>query len=47
VRGNIKPVEFKILVTEPGDFGIVVPTTIIYTQGESINRDAEEIDKEV
>lgn len=47
VRGNFRPVEFKILATEPGDFGIVAPNTILYTDGEPIKREDEEKNIEV
>jgi transitional endoplasmic reticulum ATPase len=33
VRGNFKPVEFKIVATEPKDFGIVAPNTMLFTEG--------------
>jgi transitional endoplasmic reticulum ATPase len=42
VRGNFKPVEYKIVATEPKEFGIVAPNTMLYTEGEPINRDDEE-----
>lgn len=42
VRGNFKPVEFKIVATEPKDYGIVAPNTILFTEGEPINREDEE-----
>ncbi len=38
VRGSFKPVEFKIVATEPKQFGIVAPSTMLYTEGEPINR---------
>ena len=38
VRGNFKPVEFKIVATEPKQFGIVAPSTMLYTEGEPIDR---------
>ncbi len=41
VRGNFKPVEFKIVATEPGDYGIVAQTTVLFTQGEPIVREEE------
>lgn len=41
VRGNFKPVEFKIVATDPGDFGIVTSATVLFTQGEPIIRDEE------
>lgn len=42
MRGNFKPVEFKIVATEPKEFGIVAPNTMLYTEGEAINREDEE-----
>ena len=30
-RGGFKAVEFKIVATEPQDFGIVAPSTMLYT----------------
>jgi transitional endoplasmic reticulum ATPase len=42
VRGSFKPVEFKIVATEPKDFGIVAPSTMLYTEGDPINREDEE-----
>lgn len=41
VRGNFKPVEFKIVAAEPGDFGIVTSATILFTEGEHIVREEE------
>lgn len=42
VRGNFKAVEFKVVATEPGDFGIVTATTVLFTEGEPIKREDEE-----
>jgi len=42
IRGNFKPVEFKVVATEPKEYGIVAPNTILYTEGEPINREDEE-----
>ena len=42
VRGNFKPVEFKVVATEPKEYGIVAPNTMLYTEGEPINREDEE-----
>lgn len=39
VRGNFKPIEFKIVATEPKEYGIVAPNTMLYTEGEPINRE--------
>ena len=42
VRGGFKAVEFKVVATERGEFGIVAPTTMMFTEGEPINREDEE-----
>jgi transitional endoplasmic reticulum ATPase len=42
VRGNFKPVEFKVVACEPKDFGIVAPNTVLFTEGEPIKREDEE-----
>jgi transitional endoplasmic reticulum ATPase len=42
VRGGFKAVEFKVVATEPQEFGIVAPTTVLYTEGEPIKREEEE-----
>ena len=42
VRGNFKAVEFKVVATEPGEFGVVTSTTVLFTEGEPIKRDDEE-----
>ena len=42
VRGNFKPVEFKIVATETQESGIVAPSTMLYTEGEPIDREEEE-----
>lgn len=34
--------EFKVIATEPGDFGLVASDTILFTDGEPINRDEED-----
>jgi transitional endoplasmic reticulum ATPase len=41
VRGNFKPVEFKIVATDPGEFGIVTSATVLFTEGEPIVREEE------
>jgi len=38
VRGNFRPVEFKIVACEPEDCGIVAPNTVLFTEGEPIER---------
>jgi transitional endoplasmic reticulum ATPase len=42
VRGNFRPVEFKIVACEPEECGIVAPNTVLFTEGEPIVRDDEE-----
>lgn len=42
MRGGFKAVEFKVVATEPGEFGIVAPTTMMFTDGEPIKREDEE-----
>ncbi len=42
VRGNFKAVEFKVVATEPGEFGIVTASTVLFTEGEPIQREEEE-----
>lgn len=42
IRGSFKPIEFKVMAVDPGEFGIVAPTTEIYCDGEPINREDEE-----
>merc|ERR1712054_302290 len=42
VRGNFRPVEFKIVACEPEDIGIVAPNTVIFTEGDPIEREDEE-----
>ena len=47
VRGNFRPVEFKVVATEPGDFGLVAAETVLYTDGEPIVREEEDRSNEV
>lgn len=42
VRGPFKPVEFKIVETEPGEHCIIAPTTLLFDEGEPIKREDEE-----
>jgi transitional endoplasmic reticulum ATPase len=42
VRGGFRPVEFKIVETEPGEACIVSPNTMIFDEGEPIKREDEE-----
>ena len=47
VRGNFRPVEFKVIATEPGDFGIVAQDTVLYTDGDPVVREEEDRNNEV
>jgi len=47
VRGSFKAVEFKVVATEPQEYGIVGPNTVLYTEGEPIKREEEERADEV
>jgi transitional endoplasmic reticulum ATPase len=42
VRGGFRPVEFKVVATDPGDCVIVAPDTVIHTEGEPVKREDEE-----
>lgn len=42
VRGGFKSVEFKIVETDPGEYVIVSPNTMIFDEGEPIKREDEE-----
>jgi len=42
VRGGFKAVEFKVVETDPGDFCIVAPNTMLFDEGEPIKREEEE-----
>eukprot|EP01017_Pseudomicrothorax_dubius_P006192 TRINITY_DN1172_c0_g1_i1.p1 TRINITY_DN1172_c0_g1~~TRINITY_DN1172_c0_g1_i1.p1 ORF type:complete len:820 (-),score=327.32 TRINITY_DN1172_c0_g1_i1:125-2584(-) len=42
IRGGFKAVEFKVVATEPKDYGIVAPSTVLFTEGEPIKREDEE-----
>ncbi|CEM25718.1 unnamed protein product [Vitrella brassicaformis CCMP3155] len=42
VRGGFRPVEFKVVGVDPGDFCIVAPDTVIHCEGEPIKREEEE-----
>ena len=47
MRGGFRPVEFKVVDVEPGEYGIVAPTTTLFDEGEPINRDDENDAEEV
>eukprot|EP00741_Cyanophora_paradoxa_P022393 tig00021463_g21619.t1 len=42
VRGGMRAVEFKVVETDPGDYCIVAPDTVIHCEGEPIKREDEE-----
>jgi len=42
VRNNFVPVEFKVVECEPSAYGLVVPDTLLFTDGEPIKREDEE-----
>ena len=47
VRGAFRAVEFKVVDVDPGEYGIVAPTTTLFDEGEPINRDDENDAEEV
>jgi transitional endoplasmic reticulum ATPase len=47
VSGNFRAVEFKVVATEPKEFGIVSPTTVIFSEGEAIKREEDEAANEI
>lgn len=42
VRGGMRAVEFKVIETDPGNYCIVAPDTMIHCEGEPIKREEEE-----
>jgi transitional endoplasmic reticulum ATPase len=42
VRGGFRPVEFKVVETDPGDCVIVAPDTVIHCEGDPIKREDED-----
>merc|ERR1719499_1700407 len=42
VRGGFRPVEFKVVGVDPGEFAIVAPDTVIHCEGEPVSREDEE-----
>eukprot|EP01069_Polyplicarium_translucidae_P002608 Polyplicarium_translucidae@DN2081_c0_g1_i2.p1 len=42
VRGSFRPVEFKVVGVEPGEYCIVAPDTVIHCEGDPIKREDEE-----
>eukprot|EP01012_Entosiphon_sulcatum_P006927 TRINITY_DN1339_c0_g1_i1.p1 TRINITY_DN1339_c0_g1~~TRINITY_DN1339_c0_g1_i1.p1 ORF type:complete len:782 (-),score=172.63 TRINITY_DN1339_c0_g1_i1:42-2387(-) len=41
-RGAMRAVEFKVVETDPGDYCIIAPDTVIHCEGEPIKREDEE-----
>lgn len=39
VRGGMRAVEFKVIETDPGNYCIVAPDTMIHCEGEPIKRE--------
>jgi transitional endoplasmic reticulum ATPase len=42
VRGGFRPVEFKVVGVDPGEFVICAPDTVIHCEGEPVKREDEE-----
>jgi transitional endoplasmic reticulum ATPase len=42
VKGNFRPVEFKVVELSPGNYGTFTDKTLVYTEGEPVNRDEDE-----
>jgi len=42
VRGSMRAVEFKIVETEPEEYCIIAPDTVIFCEGEPIKREEED-----
>jgi transitional endoplasmic reticulum ATPase len=42
VKGGLKSIEFKVVATEPGNYGLVGPGCVLHTDGEPIKREEEE-----
>ena len=42
VRGGFRPVEFKVVGVDPGEFCIVAPDTAIHCEGDPVKREDEE-----
>jgi len=42
VRGSMRAVEFKVVETDPGEYCIVAPDTMIHCEGDPIKREEEE-----
>ncbi len=42
VRGGMRAVEFKVVETDPPEYCIVAPDTVIHCEGEPIKREEED-----
>jgi transitional endoplasmic reticulum ATPase len=42
IRAGFRPVEFKVVGVDPGEFCIVAPDTVIHCEGEPVKREDEE-----
>eukprot|EP00916_Digyalum_oweni_P010029 GHVL01016889.1.p1 GENE.GHVL01016889.1~~GHVL01016889.1.p1 ORF type:complete len:791 (+),score=179.11 GHVL01016889.1:39-2411(+) len=42
VRSGFRPVEFKVVGTDPGEYCIVAPDTVIHCEGDPVKREEEE-----
>ncbi|KAI6006673.1 P-loop containing nucleoside triphosphate hydrolase protein [Pisolithus orientalis] len=42
VRGGMRPVEFKVIETDPAEYCIVAQDTVIHTEGDPVKREDEE-----
>ena len=45
-RGGMRPVEFKVIETDPAPYCIVAPDTVIHCDGEPIKREVRERERE-
>jgi len=42
VRAAMRPIEFKVVLTDPEPYCIVAPETVIFCDGDPIKREEEE-----
>jgi len=42
VKGNFRSIDFKVVATDPKDYGIVATNTELFTEGEPYKREDEE-----
>lgn len=47
VRGNFRAVEFKVVATEPGEYGVVNQSTVLFTEGEPVSREDEDSSNDI